>query len=405
MSIRTRAQRNKDVRRPTAGDTAESVLAAVERIAPIISAHAPEAERQSHLSQVVTDAMREVGLYRMFTPTSLGGSEMDPLSVFRIIEVLSAIDSATGWNLMASLVILRFVAALPDDTAAMLFAASPDTIFASTTFPIGKAVSVKGGYQVTACGRFGSGSNQAGWIMMFATIEGSAADPPAAIGVFFSPDEVVNQNNWNSLGMRGTGSHDIDAIDVFAPSPRTFPLQPGLAPGRHFQGPLYRLPYIAHTAALVAPVALGIGRRAVEALLALAEVEGAATVGKPLKERARLHAHLGKAKAAVDSARALQIEVIRETWETVVAGNSVTLKQRADLQVAMANAAASSFRAAELAMRAAGTSAIFPRNSLERHFRDIATLRQHAVFSENRFETSGRLYLGLMPEDYPVAIL
>jgi alkylation response protein AidB-like acyl-CoA dehydrogenase len=165
------------------------------------------------------------------------------------------------------------------------------------------------------------------------------------------------------------------------------------------------LPYIGHTAAVVSPVALGIARSAVEALCALVEVEDAATAGKPLKERARLHTHLAEAKAAAGGARALLVETIRDSWDTIIAGNSVTLGQRADLQLAQANAAASAFKAVELVMRAAGTSAIFPRNSLERHFRDITTLRQHAVFSENRFETAGRLYLGLMPEDYPAAIL
>ena len=383
----------------------ESLLQAVEQIAPVVREHAAEAERQCRLPDATVHAVTVAGLFRMFTPQSLGGSEIDPLSVFRIIEALSGIDSATGWNVAASLFIIRFVAALPDETPEMFFANSPDTVFAGTVFPIGKAVPVEGGYRVIARGRFGSGSNQAQWIMMFATIEGTSTDAPSAVGVFFSPEEVVNQNNWCSLGMRGTGSHDIDAIDVFVPRARTFPLLPGLAPGKHFQGPLYRYPYIGHTAALVPPVALSIGRSAVEDLCALVEVEGAATAGKPLKERARLHSHLGTAKAAVDSARALLREVIQETWEVVVRGESLTLKQRADLQLAQANAAANAFTAVELVMRAAGTSAIFPRHSLERHFRDITTLRQHAIFSENRFETAGRLYLGLLPEDYPAAIL
>lgn len=405
MSIETSAQRKQGTRQSTLGDDLESLLSPVSEIAPVVRLYAPQAEREGCLPQAIVEAVTRAGLYRLFTPKALGGTEIDPLSAFRIIEALSAIDSAAGWNVAASLFIMRFVAALPDETPEMLLANSPDTVFAGTVFPIGIAVPVEGGYRVTARGRFGSGSNQAQWIMMFATVEGAPTDALSAVGVFFSPEEVVNRNNWCSLGMRGTGSHDIDAIDVFVPSARTFPLLPGLAPGKHFQGPLYRYPYIGHTAALVPPVALSIARSAVESLCTLVEVEGAATAGKPLKERPRLHAHLGEAKAAVDSARALLVEVIQETWTTVVAGHSLTLEQRADVQLAQANAAASSFRAVELVMRAAGTSGIFPKYSLERHFRDISTLRQHAIFSENRFETAGRLYLGLMPEDYPAAIL
>lgn len=386
-------------------DEVQGLLSAVQRMAPILRAGAEDAERQGRLPRCVADAVAEAGCYRMLTPKGFGGTELHPGGAFQVIEALSSIDSAIGWNVMASLVILRFVAALPDRTVERFFAHSPDVPFAGTLFPIGSARAVEGGYHVTARGRFGSGSDQAHWILMLATIEQVPADTPRAIGVFFSPDEVVNRRNWFSLGMRSTGSHDVDALDVFIPASRTFPLQPSLPPGKHFQGPLYRYPYIGHTAALVSPVALAIARNAVGALLALVEVEGAATAGKPLRERAWLHANLGRARALIDSARALQRDVIETTWQTVLAGGALTVTQRADLQMAMANAAESSFRAVDLTMRAAGTSGALPKHGLERHFRDIATLRQHAVFSERRFETAGRLYLGLAPEDYPAVIL
>ena len=58
----------------------------------------------------------------------------------------------------------------------------------------------------------------------------------------------------------------------------------------------------------------------------------------------------------------------------------------------------------ELAYNVAGTSGIYTRNPLERHFRDMQVLKQHGFASENRYETVSQVYFGLPPEFAPVAL-
>ena len=48
--------------------------------------------------------------------------------------------------------------------------------------------------------------------------------------------------------------------------------------------------------------------------------------------------------------------------------------------------------------RVAGTTGIYARNPLERHFRDAHTIRHHGFLSKNRFETAGQVYFGVQPE-------
>ena len=48
--------------------------------------------------------------------------------------------------------------------------------------------------------------------------------------------------------------------------------------------------------------------------------------------------------------------------------------------------------------RTAGSTGVYARSPLERHFRDAATIRQHAFVSESRLETAGQVYLGVAPE-------
>jgi len=64
----------------------------------------------------------------------------------------------------------------------------------------------------------------------------------------------------------------------------------------------------------------------------------------------------------------------------------------------MTNAVQSSAKAVELMYNAAGTTGIYTRSPLERHFRDMEVLKQHGFASENRWETAGQVYLGLQPD-------
>jgi len=48
--------------------------------------------------------------------------------------------------------------------------------------------------------------------------------------------------------------------------------------------------------------------------------------------------------------------------------------------------------------------AIASRNPLERCFRDVEVLRHHAFGAEGRYETAGRIFLGLAPDFVALAL-
>jgi alkylation response protein AidB-like acyl-CoA dehydrogenase len=70
--------------------------------------------------------------------------------------------------------------------------------------------------------------------------------------------EVEIIDTWDSLGMRGTDSNDIAANGVFVPESRAFRFKPDSVPSVPFDGPLYRMPALAATYPIIAPVALGV---------------------------------------------------------------------------------------------------------------------------------------------------
>ena len=82
----------------TGSDTTqlETFLKAVSMLEPLIRAHADEAERNRHLSQPVVTALKKAGLFRMYIPKALGGFEVPPPVLYRVIEEIARIDGSTG---------------------------------------------------------------------------------------------------------------------------------------------------------------------------------------------------------------------------------------------------------------------------------------------------------------------
>jgi alkylation response protein AidB-like acyl-CoA dehydrogenase len=383
---------------------------AARHIAPVIRAHKEEAERERRLSKPVLDALHGAGLLRMFTPRSLGGLEVDPLTCARVVEAVSAADSVAGWSLFNPLAWAHLCARLPDARAEEIFGGHPPTVLAGPFHPPMLAIAVEGGYRVTGRSPFASNCRDATWIAVTAVVmDGDtprlhASGAPEVLAEFVPREACEILDTWYVLGMRGTGSDDIAVRQVFVPRARTCPLVPEFAPGSHYRGPLYRLPAMGAIAATFPPIVLAIARQAIDEVSALAQGKTPFGSTTALRARASAQARLARAEGALRGARALVDQALGEAWARAVAGEWPSLAQKADLLLATATATSSAAEAVELMYNVAGTSGIYTGNPLERHFRDMQVLKQHGFASENRYETVGQVYLGLPPEFAPVML-
>jgi len=388
----------------TAPASLSSLLDAVGQIEPVIRASAAEAERERRLPDAVTEAMRACGLYGLWCPQAFGGLEADPMTVFQVIEAVSRIDSAAGWNLQLSTAIDSFGAWFTDEGAKEIFG-QPDTIFAGGFFPSRRAVAVDGGYRVTGQTPFVSGAHQAHWFDGLAQVyDGDAprlgADgSPMTLITMCPAREAVVVDTWRTLGMRGTGSHDVVMTDVFVPSRRTALLAPYERPGSAYRGPLYKFT-IWTAVSILAPVALGIARAAIDDLLELAAKKTPSYLATPLRDRSSVQALLGEAEATLGAARAYVYEALREVWDKALQGKLIDMPGKMKLQLAATHAAAISARAVDLVHAAAGTTGIRDEHRFQRHFRDVHTITQHAYISASRYESGGQYFFGV-PIEWP----
>ena len=138
-------------------DDTIDVLAAVRDLAPSISARSAEIESERRLPLDLLDQLIAAGCFRMLTPRSHGGLEVDLLLSMEIIETIAAADGATGWTVMIGSESPMLLALLPRSRFDQIYANTPDVIVGGGFAPGGQAAAGAGGYLVSGRWAFASG--------------------------------------------------------------------------------------------------------------------------------------------------------------------------------------------------------------------------------------------------------
>ena len=383
--------------------TMQDVVASARQIGPTIAGHAAAAERDRRLAKPVLEALRGAGFFRLFTPRALGGLEIDPVTFARVVEEISTHDSAAGWAFQAGNTGAWWASRMAPEGVAEVYADGPDLLMAASFSPPHRAETVAGGFQVTGRGPLASTIHDSRWVMMSAVVHDGGRPRmspmgPEVVALVLPTSDVEIIDTWDSLGMRGTDSNDVAANGVFVPASRAFHLNPDYVPGAPFDGPLYRMPALAATYTIIAPVALAIAGNAVRELREIVTTKVPLGSMKTARDRGAVQAAVAEAEATVRSARLFFYDAVTAAWQRAVARERFTLEHKADLMLASSWAVRSAARATDLMHRMGGTSGIYARSRLERLFRDAQTVRHHGFVSESRLETVGQVYLGVAPE-------
>lgn len=364
-----------------------AVVARAESTARALAPLALEVERARRLTPPAVQALVASGIPKIFVPRALGGAEASVPTALSAIEAFARADGSAGWCAMISATSGLMSAFLPDAEARRIFTAD-DAITAGVFAPMGRARAVEGGHRVSGRWTFGSGCQHASWCMGGALVEGESS----VRSFVFPAAALIIHDTWDTVGMRGSGSHDFEVRDAFVPSELSFSLTG--EPPRH-PGPLYRQPFFGALAAGVAAVALGVARTAHETLLALAMSKQPAGSRRTLAHRELVQLSAARAEAMIAAARTHLWDVVEAAaLETERLGQPSVLA-RARVRMAACHAVAESARAVDLAYEAGGGSSIYSASPLARCFRDVHVATQHVMVSSTSATMAGKALLGL----------
>jgi len=368
-------------------------------LAPLVEQHRDEGEATRRLPPALEKPIRERGFFRLWVPQALGGAEVDLETMLRVVEEFSRQDGSVGWNVMIAANDGLLWGYLDQDVAAKLMGGDPGSVIAGSILAgSGTAACVEGGYILNGRWPFASGCRHADWLICGCTIVDNGEPRVGANGApmlkafLVPPADCTILDTWHTTGMRGTGSHDFVVENVFVPAGRQFDY-PGTSAFN--AGPLYTTPVLNVWGPNISAVALGIARDAIDSFVEIATAKRSRFSRAPLAERETVQEKVGLAEAFVRSGRALLYETVRANWSTLAAGQALSDEQMALSRLAAATASRNSVEAVDLVFHAAGTTSIYERSRLERCFRDVHMVPQHAVVGPLGFITAGRQRLGL----------
>ncbi len=372
-------------------------LEAVRALAPRVREASAAIERECRLPAWLVQALKEAGVIRMAMPRAWGGPELDPLRQLEVVEELARADSAVGWCAMMGSHGGYYSAFLEDSVGRQLHR-DLDHVIAGLLAPMGRADVVPGGYRITGRWSFGSGCQHAellvGGVMVFDGGTPRLDDTGAREWrIAYLPRERCEfLEAWHTLGLRGTGSHDYVATDLFVPTEHTFSFQ---QPPRR-SGPLYVLPGMFMSNMTGVP--LGIARAALDSFTELAAEERMVPGMSLARTRPRLQAAMAQAVAMVGSARAYMVDTLGELWRTLCAGDLPSQRQQGTYRLAVLHAFRASRDAVQILFDTVGGSAFYTRGPLERHLRDVQAASHHLTTQLKTYEPVGRMLLGLEPD-------
>jgi len=361
------------------------LLAAADEVVDVVVANADEAERLRRLPAATVAALVDGDLMRMALASAYGGPEADPPTMLDAIETIARADGAAGWcSMIASTTSSQ--ALFLDPVAAHEIYDEPTTVTGGVFAPNGTGV-VDGG-TVTVSGRWqwGSGTQHCAWIL-----SGTRCDDGTFRLCFFEAADVTFHDTWHTSGLRGSGSLDFSVDGAVVPLVRT--IQP-FASRPTIDVPLAWFPNFSLLAACVSAVSLGIGRRAIDELGAMAGGKRPQFSSKTLAESPFTQIELARAEAALRAARAFLHDEVGRAWDEVLSGQRVDVPSRVGIRLAAVNAVQHAADVADTAFTLAGGSSVYSSNVLQRCQRDAHIPTQHLQVAPKLYETLGRALLG-----------
>ena len=345
---------------------------------------APETERKRQLPGELVDRLRDSGLMLAGAPQEAGGLELDPEPALRCAEEIARGDASAGWCVAIADTSSLLAAYLPEGSRAELFG-DPRRVAAGVWAPRGKARPADGGIVVSGRWPYCSGIGHSE-VFFAGCIVGES---PAPNVIAFDTSELEVLDTWHTLGLRGTGSHDTVAEEVFVPANRVISLFDGPAVDR----PLYRFPPFGYFALSIGSAALGNARGALDEFAELAATKVGQGSRRTLAQRSATHATVAAAEASLRAARALYYGAIQDAWEAAAGDAPVPVELRNGLRLAATHAVRASADVVRAVFDLAGGPAIYDDSPLQRRFRDAHTATAHFQVNAASRELQGRVLL------------
>ena len=360
-----------------------------------------EIDRLGYLPQDLACRLSARGFYRLIVPESLGGLGVSPETFCKICESLGNANGSAAWCVFIGSTSQYLLGALPRRQLEKMLE-DPNVItsgvFADSGTALKEARGGASGYRINGHWRWGSGCRNAAWIsggIHEIDEEGQRFERNAPLTrVFFRPEEIDIIDNWQVAGLRGSGSNDFVARDVWVPSER---LAGDIKDTEYATLPIYQFPKFALLGIPIGAICLGMAQASIEEVISVSKEKTPQGSRRSLAMRASLHSEVAEVDTSLRAARALFYEDIRKGWAKAQTMPG-SLEDRQRMRSSTVLAVNTSIDVISRMYRLLGGNSIFETSCLQQHFRDVHVASQHMMVGQPIMEMAGRVLLGLDEE-------
>lgn len=385
-----------------ATDTPEDLIRRAEAMLPMLRERQTSCEEAGQLSEATNNEFIQAGFYRILQPRCFGGYEFDLPTFVKVMMAVSRGCSDSGWVLALTAGHAAIMALYPEAAQREVFGDTGEFRMPGVAMPGGTAVPVDGGYRVKGAWDYSSGCDLATHFFGGAMIPGS----PTVLWVLFDRDQYTIVDNWDVIGMQGTGSRRVVVEELFVPSYRVLPVsdpagQTIAQRSRFHKNPMYHARFTPLLIAEVAAVSVGAARGALDIYEEILRRKKTNFPPFPLRfNELEFQRYTGQALALVDTAEAALLKVAADFMELTrrEAQDGIPFSEEAERRLLMIEqqCVRLAWDAVELMFRTAGTSSATSTAPLGRYFRNLAVIRTHLTLQLDHTAVNGaRLHFGL----------
>jgi 3-hydroxy-9,10-secoandrosta-1,3,5(10)-triene-9,17-dione monooxygenase len=404
-------QRTGHIAPPELDLTVDELLRRADALRPLLRERQTECEEAGELSEDINQRFLAAGFYRILQPRRFGGYEFALPDFIRVMIAVARGCSESAWVLALTSGHTVLAAQLSETAQRQAFGATGDFRAPGVGMPGGVGVAAEGGYRVKGAWDYASGCDLATHFFGSTMVHDPATKAPLGNAwILFQRDQFKIIDNWNVIGMQGTGSRRVVIDDAFVTADcalwfldgqgRPVRDQPGhaLHPNPMYHGWLAPL-----LISEVAAVAVGAARGALDIYQEI--LSNKKTNFPPFHARsqeAEFQRHFGEAQALIDTAEAALLKMTADYMDLarhrVESGTPLDEEMERRLILIEQQVIRLAWDAVELMFRTSGTSAAAKSSPLGRALRNLAVIRTHVTLQmDHTAGNAGRLHFGLPP--------
>jgi 3-hydroxy-9,10-secoandrosta-1,3,5(10)-triene-9,17-dione monooxygenase len=373
---------------------------------PQLRDRAADTEQLRRLPAETERDLHEAGLFRIVQPKRVGGSEFDYVALVDCAELLGKGDASVAWN-FANLASHHWMLGMFDKHAQdLVWDKNPDALIASSfIFPAGRARKVDGGYRLRGSWPFSSGVASCEWNMLASVVSFDDEADGIEYRIFLvHKNDYKIADTWNSVGLSGTGSNDVEVNDAFVPdalSVAVNELAGGPTPGSAVNpNALYALPVFSLFPYVLSGVALGNAQACLDDYVDVARHRASTYNRAKLGDMQSTQIKIAEASAKIDAARLMMRSSCIESMADARRGHMPDMSAKTRLRRDGAFSVNLCTEAVSMLFSASGARGLFTTGVLQRQFRDAHAINSHLAFNFDAAGTNyGRVALGLPSEN------